>query len=157
MTVHIAYLADHAAHVPTVAGWLFDEWGHRRPGLTRQDATDDMRAKLSRDTPPIQVVALRDVEPAGVAILKPHEVRHLFPNYRFWLGGVYVHPHARRLGIATALCQRIELIARDLNIHRLHLQTERLDGGLYAHLGFLPLTQFRDADEDILLMTKDLT
>ncbi len=156
MTVHIAYLADHPADVPTVAGWLFDEWGYRRPGLTRQQVIDDISSKLSRDTPPVQLVALRDVEPVGIAILKPHEVRHLFPDYRFWLGSVFVPAQARGSGIATALCRRVEQAARDLAIPRLHLQTERLDGGLYARLGFQPLTKFRDVDEDILLMTKDL-
>jgi GNAT superfamily N-acetyltransferase len=117
---------------------------------------DDISSKLSRDTPPVQLLAVQGPVPVGIAILKPHEARHLFPDFRFWLGSVFVPAPARGAGIATALCQHVELIARDLAIPRLHLQTECLDGGLYARIGFHPHVQFRDGDDDVLLMTKDL-
>ena len=54
------------------------------------------------------------------------------------------------------MCKEIETVARRLQVPRLHLQTEHLDGGLYARLGFLPVDQVEHNGYHVLVMAKDL-
>jgi GNAT superfamily N-acetyltransferase len=156
MTLTINYLADHPEAVSVVADWIFDEWAHKVTGLTRDSHANQLTVELSRTHAPIQLVALEDRMVVGVAILKPHEMHAVYPDWHHWLGSVIVQPDARGRGVATALCNRIETVARNLNIPRLHLQTERLDGGLYARLGFQPVDEVDHNGYRVLVMAKDL-
>jgi len=156
MTTEFAYLADYPSAVPLVAGWLFDEWGHERPGLTRDVAVANLQARLSRDTIPIQVVAVDNSAVVGVAILKPHELQHRYPNWLHWLGSVFVVQERRGRGLATALCRHVEQVAVQLGVPKLHLQTEHLDGGLYARLGFQPIETVHEHNHEVLVMAKSL-
>ena len=63
---------------------------------------------------------------------------------------------ARGRGIAGALVRYVEQLAVDRGITVLHLQTERLDGGLYAREGFEPLVQIEDRGLPVLVMAKAL-
>jgi len=47
-------------------------------------------------------------------------------------------------------------IAESRGIQSLHLQTLRLDGGLYAKLGWEALEQINHEDNDLLVMVKQL-
>lgn len=132
MTLQIKFLADHPEAVSTVADWIFDEWAHKRAGLTREDHADEMTAQLSRTHVPIQLIALDDRAVVGIAVLKPHEMRAVYPDWLHWLGSVVVRPDIRGRGVATLMCKEIETVARRLQVPKLHLQTGRLDGGLYA-------------------------
>ena len=156
MATEFAYLADYPSAVPLVAGWLFDEWGHERPGLTHDMAVANLEARLSRDTIPIQVVAVDNGSVVGVAILKPHELRHRYPNWLYWLGSVFVAHDRRGRGLATALCRHVEQIAVQHGVPKLHLQTERLDRGLYASLGFQPIETIHEGNHEVLVMAKSL-
>lgn len=155
-SMRIEYLVDHPDVVPLVSDWIFDEWAHRRPQLTRTAHLAEVSAALSRESVPIQLIALDQGIACGVAILKPHEMFNLFPDWHCWLGSVFVRTESRGRGVATLLCQRIETIARALGIPRLHLQTERLDGGLYAKLGFQPVKDVHHNGYHVLVMKKDL-
>lgn len=132
-------LADRLDAIPLVAGWWFEEWGHERPGASRESFAADLRAEVRGDPFPVHLLALRDDSVVGVAVLKLHELADLYPDLRHWLTGVYVAPHSRRRGIASALAMRIVEAARALGVTTVHLQTEDLDGGLYAKLGWRPI------------------
>jgi GNAT superfamily N-acetyltransferase len=132
-------LADRLDAVPLVAGWWFDEWGHERAGASRESFAADLRAEIRGDPLPVHLLALRDDAVVGVAVLKLHELAELYPNLRHWLTGVYVAPGSRGRGIASALARRLVEAARSLGVTTVHLQTEALDGGLYAKLGWKPI------------------
>ncbi len=157
MTITIDFLAAHPEAVPVVADWIFDEWAHKRVGLTREAHANEQAAELSRTRVPIQLVALEGQTVVGVAVLKPHEMLSRYPEWQHWLGSVIVRPDARGKGVATELCNQLEAVARSLNVPRLHLQTERLDGGLYARLGFQPVARVDHNGYRVLVMIKDLT
>jgi GNAT superfamily N-acetyltransferase len=82
------------------------------------------------------MLAVADEVPVGVAILKPHEMRDVFPDRTPWLGSVVVAPVCRGSGIGAALVGEVEALALRRGFSRLYLQTERDDGGLYARLGW---------------------
>src|ERR1035437_2073473 len=63
----IAYLVDYPHYLPSVAGWVFNEWGYHNPAKTVQDYEADFRSRLSRDAVPLTLIALRDGLLAGTA------------------------------------------------------------------------------------------
>ena len=154
--LEIHTLADRPEAIPLVAGWLYNEWGHHNPGNSPATVAAGLAAELSSDELPIQVVAVLNGAVVGTAALKLHELRDRFPELQNWLGSVYVSPAARGQGIAGALVRHVEQLAVDRGIAVLHLQTERLDGGLYARLGFEPMEQIEHRGLAVLVMVKAL-
>lgn len=132
----IAFLADHPELVPQVARWWLEAWPS--PDTRLDDLCAELTASLHRNVLPVHIVAFVDDKLVGTAALKPHELRKSYPELHGWLGSVFVTVHARGNGVATALCLHALELARQLGLPRLHLQTEQLDGGLYAELGWLP-------------------
>jgi GNAT superfamily N-acetyltransferase len=156
MSLMIAYLADRPEAVPQIARWWFDEWGHLRPGASIQDLSARLRGQLNRDQIPVQIIAVRDEQVVGVAVLKLHEMVDLYPEKRFWLGNVFVAPEFRGRGIASTLATKIVEVAKSQSVDALHLQTESLNGGLYAHLGWEKVEQVHYKGYDALVMVKRL-
>jgi GNAT superfamily N-acetyltransferase len=85
-----------------------------------------------------------------------HEMSDLYPDRRFWLGNVFVAPEFRGRGIASALAMQIVEIARGQNANALHLQTTKLDGGLYGRLGWERIEQVHYRGYKALVMAKSL-
>lgn len=156
MDLIFGFLADRPEAVPQIARWWFDEWGHLQPGDSIEALTARVRGLLNRDRLPIQIVALVDDEIVGVAVLKLHELFDLYPERDFWLGSVFVAPNFRGRGIGSALAMKIVEIAKSRGIQSLHLQTESLNGGLYAKLGWEKIEQIRHMGYDALVMVKHL-
>ena len=156
MSLSFAYLADRPEAVPQIAHWWFDEWGHLSPGDSVDALTARVQGLLHRDQLPIQIVAIVENSIVGVAALKLHELIDLFPEKEFWLGSVYVAPEFRGRGIASALAMKIVEIAKSRGIKSLHLQTQSLDGGLYAKLGWKKLEQIHYDGYDAVVLVKQI-
>ena len=156
MSLSFVYLADRPEAVPQIARWWFDEWGHLGPGDSVEDLSARLREQLNRERIPVQIIAILDEEVVGVAVLKLHEMFDLYPDKRFWLGSVFVAPEFRGRGIGSALAMKIVEIAKSQGVEALHLQTENLNGGLYAKLGWEKVEQVHYKSYDALVMVKRL-
>lgn len=152
--VRFRLLIDEPDLVPIVSRWWFDQWGYVNPSVTFEQQTEDIRSAMSRDEVPVHVVALRDDQPVGVAMLKDHEMQDRYPNKRYWLGNVYVAEEWRGQGIAAKLAMKIVEIARAKGIPALHLQTLAIDGGLYAKLGWTPLENVQHRGREVCVMVR---
>jgi GNAT superfamily N-acetyltransferase len=156
MRIQFAPLSTRPDAVPLVARWWCDEWGLPQ----RHESLDAYLKEPAGGDPerlPLHILALSEDGVVGVATLKDKNVlQQIFPGFQYWLSGVYVPPALRGKGIATALCRRIVDIACSKGISRLYLQTEALDGGLYAKLGWKPLECVRLEGPEVLVMVKDV-
>ena len=150
----IEYLADRPEAVPLVAGWYFAEWGYLNPKATLERARQKLVASMNRDAIPLTLLAVIDEEVVGAAQLKYREMP-MFPEKEHWLGGVYVTPEYRGHDIAVRLVDAVLEAAQCLGVQTLHIQTERLDGGLYARLGWTPVEQV-NRGPDVLVMQRAL-
>ena len=158
MKLEFASLADRPDAVSPVAGWWRDEWGLP----ARHESMDDFLTELRNLDPeqlPLHLVAVNDEQVVGVATLKSgNDMQARFPGFEYWLSGVYVPPAFRQMGIATALCRRIIEAAKQKAIANLYLQTEALDGGLYAKLGWKPVKRVLSSDGlELLVMARDVS
>lgn len=102
------------------------------------------------------VVAREDELIIGAAELKLHEMS-VFPEYEFWLGGVYVEKSYRAKGIGALLVTEVISRAKKAGVKKLYLQTENLNGGLYCHHAFEPLTTVNYKGRNVLVMVADIS
>jgi len=102
------------------------------------------------------VIAYLRGHPVATAALKEHELTESYPNYRYWLGSVYVAPAHRGQGIAHRLTAHMIELAKRRQLPQLYLQTEHLSGGLYTDLGWRPLDLGHVEGEAVLVMVNPL-
>ena len=153
--MQIELLADRHDAIPVVAQWSFEQWGRRVAGNTLEASVERVMQRLNREQPPLGIVATDGRMILGTAQLKIREM-DIYPQYEHWLGGVYVAPQARGKGLGSRLAQEIAARARAFDIAKLYLQTEKLDGGLYARLGWKPIEQVHYHGMHVLVMVREL-
>lgn len=158
MTLEFNYLADHEDAIPTIAQWHFDQWGHLTEGETIENKRTVLREYLNRDKIPFMLLAIDQANSEnnimGVAQLKVREMGARYQDYEYWLGGVYVPSQHRGSGIASKLANEIVRRAKAHCVEALYLQTERLDGGFYARLGWQPVEKTFSRGRDVLVMKR---
>ena len=148
-------LADRADAIPRIAAWYYDQWAYLDKNASVKGHEDKLRHYLNRGKIPLMVLAVDGGEIMGVAQLKYREM-DIYPEKEHWLGGVYVPAPYQGKGIASQMVREALRLARSLGVAQLHLQTEQLDGGLYARLGWKPQEQVTYRGVDVLVMVNDL-
>jgi GNAT superfamily N-acetyltransferase len=152
MPIKFTFLADRVDAIPTISKWYFDEWGHLVQGDSIERMQDRIEGYMNRDEIPFIVVATHNNDLVGAAQLKYREMAELFPDKEHWLGGIHVAASHRGQGYASQLVGQIVKMAPRYGVETLHLQTEVLDGGLYARLGWTPYAQVTSRGMDVLVM-----
>ena len=150
-----ALLADRPEAIPILARWYFDQWGERSPGSTVATMCSILETYLNRTAIPLLVLAVDHDEILGVASLKYREM-DLYPDREHWLGGVYVPTVHRSRRVGSHVVENVVERARRLNVSTLHLQTERLDGGMYGRLGWEPAERVTYRGREVLVMERTL-
>ncbi len=116
--MRVMYLVDRPTEdVSEVAGWFMEEWG---PDNVEQ-WLPLIGGMLQHGVLPTTFVAVDGDRLLGTASLVAAGPSDL-PHYGPWLASLYVHPAARRRGVAAALLRRVELEARILGFSRLYFQ-----------------------------------
>ena len=150
------FLKNQEWAIPQIAEWYFNDQGKNILGNSVEKTIERIVGKLDTSTPPFHVIAHENGKVLGVAQLKLHELDQ-FPDYKYWLGSVYVSPKTRGQGIAREICLEVCKIASEsFSATELYLSTENLTGGLYADIGFEALSQIVDRGDDVLIMRKHL-
>ena len=156
MKVNIEYLADHPDSIAILAGWLFEEWGHRSPDGNAHGMLDTLKERLNRDKLPLALVALRDNEPLGTVSLKLKEVE-IRPQYEHWLGTLFVQGSHRGKGIGSWLIEAATKEANRLGIGELYLYTRNQENErLYAKLGWTVVERVVYQDRPAVIMKRIL-
>lgn len=155
MAIEFTYLAHHPQHIPQLAKWYFDEWGTYVEDGSIESFQDKLQDYLNTDQVPLIILAIEGQTLVGAVQIKYREMT-IYPDKEYWLGGVYVNPDYRGQHIASQLVQHAEKRAIELKINLLHLQTESLNGGLYAKLGWEIESQVNYRGVDVAVMEKVL-
>ena len=153
--MELELLANNREAIPIVANWYYKEWGYLSKESTLTKVTEKLHDYLNTDKIPLIVLAKDNGKILGASQLKYREM-DIYPEKEHWLGGVYVSENYRGKGIAEKIIMKIISIAKDIGVHKLYLQTERLDGGLYKRLGWHPIGQVNYRGLDVLVMEKEI-
>jgi len=150
--VNIEFLAEHPESIPLLVGLYETEWapyyGADGPG----DALADLTARCNRDEIPAGIVAVEKGEILGTAALDTDAATGLTPS----VVGLLVRPSHRRRGVATALLQGAEALARRLGLARIFISTTTL-GELLLRTGwrYRGDARFHDGERGVIYV-KDL-
>ena len=153
--VNYSFLSDHPEFVPELASWYFQEWGHEVPDRTLAIEQKELEQTLEAGPLPLAMIASYRGELAGAGQLKWKEMA-IYPEKEHWLGGIIVKSAYRGQGIGQQLVEQLVGQAQALQIPTLWLQTEQLDGGLYARLGWQPLEVVTQHGVQVLVMERHL-
>lgn len=85
--MRITPLATKVEAIPTVARWLYEEWGHRREGNSYERTCQQLIEAAANDSLPMYLVAVEGGTVVGCAALKIREM-DIYPNREHWLGSV---------------------------------------------------------------------
>ncbi|CAM3719463.1 MULTISPECIES: GNAT family N-acetyltransferase [Pseudoalteromonas] len=140
---------------PVIAKWYFQQWGHLVEGSSVELFNNKLNDYLNRDSIPLVIMAVEGEDVLGVAHLRYHEMT-IYPDKEHWVGGVYIDTKHRSKGVASALVNHLESVAVSLGVTDIHLQTEKLDGGLYKQLGWQPIEQVNNRGVEVQVMTKHI-
>lgn len=152
--VCIDLLENHPHFIAKVASWYFREWGDVA-GNSLEATIARITEKVRSDGPPLHVILHEAGEILGVAQWKRYEIKE-YPSFENWLGSVFVATDHRGKGIGAQLCLAVAEIAKASGATKLYLQTEALDGGLYANLGWEAHEQIVSRGDEVLIMVKHL-
>jgi len=148
-------LTDDPSAYKQVAAWYFDEWLSGLPGMSVEKVALKLSSYDNRDKAPLLVLAKLNGELMGAAELKIREM-DIYPEYEYWIGGVYVKSSARGKGIAANLVKEVIKQAKAQAIDQLYLQTLKLNGGLYSKLGFGFIEEVDYLGHHVAVMTANL-
>ena len=146
------FLSNLPEAVPIVGRWYHQAWGHPQQGESEESSIAGLEIYLNNDRIPFILVASEQKEILAAAQLKYREMADIFPEKEHWIGGLVVAPGHRGRGIASRLVQEIMRIAPLYGVKTLYLQTEQLDGGLYARLGWQAFQQVNIKGLKVLVM-----
>ncbi len=154
VSIEFSLLADRVDALPTIARWYFGQWGHLIEHETLACSIDRLHGFLNREKIPLILVATLDGKVIGAAQLKFREMAEMFPEKEHWIGGVYVASQHRGRGFGSVVAEKIADMAPRYGIETLHLQTEQLDGGIYARLGWVATDRVYNHGREVLVMER---
>ncbi|AUI06646.1 MULTISPECIES: GNAT family N-acetyltransferase [Stenotrophomonas] len=137
-----------------LARWYHAEWG-RDAGLSLEQELQRLNPPQDAEGFPHLIAAFDDGQVVGAVQLKRREMQ-AFPQYEHWLGSVFVAESHRGRGLAGGLVEQAAAQAVRMGVSDLYLQTEALDGGLYARLGWNPLQEIDNRHYRVLVMVRRL-
>jgi GNAT superfamily N-acetyltransferase len=156
MPIQFTFLADRVDAISIISKWYYDEWGHLVQDDSIERTRDRIEEYMNRDEIPFILLAAKYNEIVGAAQLRRHEMAEMFPDKEYWLGGLFVAANHRGQGYGSLIVEQIAKMAPTYGVQTLHLQTEALDGGLYARLGWTPYTQVNNRGLNVLVMERQL-
>lgn len=154
-TASVPLLASAPRHIPAVARWILDQWGHHYPGSTHLRVEAELRTPPNAAGLPCTFVALdANDTPVGTASLLIQDMEADNPLTP-WLASVFVLDAWRGRGIGRRLVATVEEEALRLGVRRLYLFTPDRET-FYAHTGWRPIERRPYRGEDVVVMTKAL-
>jgi GNAT superfamily N-acetyltransferase len=147
----VKHLAEHPDVIPTLAAWVYDQWGHwMSSDTTPETLCREFERRMVQGQIPETFVAVEDDVPVGTASLVAHDLAERM-DLSPWLAAVYVVPDSRNRGIGSALVRAVMDEALALGVEELYLFTpDKMS--FYSRLGWEVLEHREHRGTDVRVM-----
>ena len=146
------YLRDFPEHIPTVAGWIYQEFVYEFKNMTLEQWIEQVRS--SQGLGSTMLIALENNDILGTASLDDEDLPPR-PDLGPWLASVYVPMQYRSRGVASKLIEQVEQEARKQGVSKIYLHTHDREG-FYLSRGWVVLERLRYLEKDLVVMGKNL-
>lgn len=140
--------------MPTVARWLFEQFGHLNPGASIERSERRMAARLNTEGCPVAFVSLDGDMPTGTASLVANDLEER-QDLHPWLAGLYVVPGYRHRGIGEELVIAVLDHAKRLGCGHLYLFTPNRQA-FFGRLGWRELERLTHHGVEVSVMDRTL-
>jgi predicted N-acetyltransferase YhbS len=147
----VRYLSERPDKLPTVARWLFEQFGHLSPGASIERSERRMAERLSAEGCPVAFVCLDGEVPTGTASLVMNDLEER-PHLSPWLAGLYVEPTYRRRGIGAELVHATLNHAKRCGYDHLYLFTPNKQS-FFTRLGWRQFERLTHHSVDVSVMS----
>jgi GNAT superfamily N-acetyltransferase len=152
--ITIDYLANHRELAPELGKLFYDEWrsiyDHR--GQSFKDVVSTCLGRANIGSLPLALIAFHDEELVGTVSLKVQDLE-IQPELTPWLGGLFVIPRWRGMGVASSLIQRAIEEAQRLKLKQLYLWTPSAES-LYRKFGWSEVERTDYCGQQIVIMRR---
>jgi GNAT superfamily N-acetyltransferase len=153
VTLNVVSTTERPDLVPTVAGWVWEEFW-RSHGHTLEQTAEAVAATVAARDLPQTYVLLVDDWPVGTATLAARDLEER-PDLTPWLAGVFVAPDWRGRGYAALLVSAVENVCLKRSIATLWLYTRTAER-IYARCGWRTVETIPRKGRTYALMRRDL-
>jgi N-acetylglutamate synthase-like GNAT family acetyltransferase len=151
----IVDLHDKPEHIPTLAAWHHQEWGHLNPGGSLATRIEKMQEYLSGKPIPKMLVWIDAQAVIGSAGILPCDM-DTKPELTPWLASVFVKPEERSKGIGSLLVKGVMNYAAQHGFSELFLFTPDQEA-FYQKLGWKTISREEYRGVHVSVMRVDLT
>ena len=150
----IESLHDNLSFLPTVAEWLYSEWGCHIAGKSLDTAMASLSQNPDAHGLPETLIGIIDYKVVAVARLVLDDMKSR-ADLTPWLASVFVPQDYRGKGYGSKICQGIAMRAKSLNINELYLFTpDRYS--FYEKLGWKLINIEEERGKEVYLMKLDM-
>src|SRR5271168_3082991 len=153
MTLNVVSTTERPDLVPTVAGWVWEEFW-RSHGHTLEQTAEAVAATVAARDLPQTYVLLVDDWPVGTATLAARDLEER-PDLTPWLAGVFVAPDWRGRGYAALLVSAVENVCLKRSTATLWRYTRTAER-IYARCGWRTVETVEHNSRTYALMRRDL-
>jgi GNAT superfamily N-acetyltransferase len=152
--MQISHVKYFQLWIPIIAKWIYNEWAYAFPLRDLQEIQRGLYGRINETEMPITLIAHDERGVLGTASLKASDM-DLVPEYTPWLSSVYIHPDHRGTGVAKALVDEIEKIARHLGYKKLYVFNP-IAHGVFEKLGWSLLKTVQFGGKEIGILVKEI-
>ncbi|MES2355705.1 MAG: GNAT family N-acetyltransferase [Pseudomonadota bacterium] len=150
----IQLLAECPDVIPTIAGWLFNEFGYLEPAVTLEIKKKWLGERRNTTGCPTTVLSFEGAVLGGTASLIENDLDSC-PHLSPWLADVYVLPSLRKHGHGVHLAQAIAEYAKRSGYRKIYLYTEAQQV-FFGRLGWVKLLEMQHHGTSITIMEREL-
>ena len=140
--------------IPIIAKWIYDEWAYAFPMRDLQEIQRGLFGRINEKEMPITLIAHDERGVLGTASLKANDM-DVLPELSPWLSSVYIHPDHRGTGIARALADEVEKIAKELGYKKLYVFNP-IAQGVFKTMGWSVFKTITYAGKEMAILGKDI-
>jgi GNAT superfamily N-acetyltransferase len=152
--MQISHIKYFQLWIPIIAKWIYEEWAYAFPLRDLQEIQRGLYGRVNESEMPITLIAHDERGVLGTASLKAADM-DLMPELTPWLSSVYVHADHRGTGVAKALVEEIEKIAKQLGFTKLYVFNP-ITHGVFESMGWSVLKTIIYGGKEIAILVKSL-